>query len=207
MLTEILRREPSALGLDGARGRLRCATAARPHPFSLVVRTCRPVGKRGGALLRICPPLVYLIIDRMLARPAFADSIKCSPSPWADKSSISRSRGSAPSYFPLRKSRFFRRFPLVTRGGKSGKISRFFFEPKSLPQFVLQNLALPQNSVILSLVRCCQCFMRRVTKFLTYARLVASNRLKIAIITADQRAKEQKLRRSAAALYKPTGVR
>ena len=139
MLTEILRREPSALGLDGARGRLRCATAARPHPFSLVVRTCRPVGKRGGALLRICPPLVYLIIVRMLARPAFADSIKCSPSPWADKSSISRSRGSAPSYFPLRKSRFFRRFPLVTRGGKSGKISRFFFEPKSLPQFVPQN--------------------------------------------------------------------
>jgi len=33
--------------------------------------------------------------------------------------------------------------------------------------------------------------MRRVTKFLMYARLVASNRLKIAIITAGQRAKEQ----------------
>jgi hypothetical protein len=109
--------------------------------------------------------------------------------------------------FSSAKITLFSPFPLVTRGGKSGKISRFFFEPKFLPQFVPQNLALPQNSVILSLVRCCQFFMRRVTKFLTYARLVASNRLKIAIITAGQRAKEQKLRRSAAALYKPTGVR
>src|SRR6266404_366066 len=84
MLTEILRREPTALSWTARAGGFVVPPPTRPHSFSLVVRTCRLVGERGGAVLRIFPALVFLIVVRMLARPAFGHSIKCSPdSPWA----------------------------------------------------------------------------------------------------------------------------
>src|SRR6266404_8139882 len=84
MLTEILRREPTALSWTARAGGFVVPPPTRPHSFSLVVRICRLVGERGVAFLRIFPALVFLIVVRMLARPAFGHSIKCSPdSPWA----------------------------------------------------------------------------------------------------------------------------
>src|SRR6266436_1365620 len=84
MLTEILRREPTALSWTARAGGFVVPPPTRPHSFSLVVRTCRLVGERGGAFQRIFPALVFLIVVRMQARPAFGHSIKCSPdSPWA----------------------------------------------------------------------------------------------------------------------------